>query len=384
VVLFEALAGRLPFTARTPWELVRMHAATPAPPLTSFCPDLPDDVDALVARCLLKRPEQRFPTARELGNALAEVRSGAGAPGTACPARTARWNAAHWVGTLLDDRYEVHEWIGCGRFRSDIFRAIHLGSGANVAIRLWRMRLGGERREVLRRVLLAALRREARTMEVRHPNLIVVRDLGSNDDCVYIVTELVEGVSLRTHMVRKGPLPPAAAVPLVRGVADALRLLHQRGIVSGGLSPETLRVTRGGDGPEELLLSPFGLTDLTELESILDVLGECDQGDRSLEYISPEQHEACEPDARSDLYSLGLVLLEMLGGAFRGRFGEVRGARVESPGAVDQRRPAAFSGGTLLLPPELDPAWDTFFQRAVARDPAGRFESAGAFLAALP
>src|SRR6185436_2960025 len=91
------------------------------------------------------------------------------------------------------------------------------------------------------------------------------------------------------------------------------RALHEKGIVSGGLSPETMRVISGNTGPEKLLLTPFGLSSLKQL-ALFPAAAPGGAEDRSAEYISPEQIEGTPPDPRSDLYSLALIFFEMLTG----------------------------------------------------------------------
>src|SRR2546425_8403776 len=117
--------------------------------------------------------------------------------------------------------------------------------------------------------------------------------------------KLVQGVCLVPLIAWRGAWPPVPAVDLVQGAADALGALHQAGIVSGGLSPETVRVTGSHDRPEKLLIAPFGLTSLKQVETLLGTMVEGDLSDRSLDYIAPEQKAGGEPDPPSDLYSLG-------------------------------------------------------------------------------
>ncbi|MBI4606131.1 MAG: serine/threonine protein kinase [Planctomycetes bacterium] len=387
VLLFEALAGKVPFTGRTPMELIRLHASAPAPALSTYRPEVSEELEDLVARCLLKKPEGRPADAGALAAAIAGLRALRAPAGGSVETRTLRANPSSWVGTVIDERYEIHEWISPGRFGSDVYRATHLRTGASVAVRLWRTGKGA-----VRDCLLDAFRREAKAMGVRHPNLIAILDLGFNDDCVYIVTEIVESTSLRTLIARKGAIPRPQARELIRGAADALRALHEKGIVSGGLSPETVRVVEGASGPERLLISPFGVTNLKQVHSLLPRAERTGMGDRSADYISPEQRLGREPDARSDLYSLGLILLEMLGGLVpeqglpptRSVAAGVEAAGGAAPGGAapgDAREPAEPAP---RLPSGLEPGWRSFLERAVARSPDGRFASADDFLAALP
>jgi serine/threonine protein kinase len=375
VILFEALTGALPFAARTPFELLRLHATSPAPSLSTLRADVSDELDLLVARCLLKRPENRFGHAGDLAQALAGIRAlrDDGGPSSEATRRVPR-DASSMVGLILDDRYEIQEWVAPSRFGSDVYRATHLRTDSDVAVRLWRTEKGE-----VRDCLIDAFRHEAKAMGVRHPNLIAVIDLGYDDECVYIVTELVESISLRTFLERKGPLESSIAVPLVHGVAEALHALHGKGIISGGMSPETLRVTTARDAPVRLLLTPLGLSGPKGI-NLLVAPGSGLRGDRSLEYISPEQRGGRDPDARSDLFSLSLVLLEMLGGSVAGWVGSMAPTR-----ATGKAPPAgAPADPSRAVPPALGAPWREFFLRALAGDPDRRFPSAGDFIAAMP
>jgi serine/threonine protein kinase len=370
VILFEALTGLAPFAGRTPVEILRLHASTPVPPLSAYRPEASQALEDLVARCLVKRPENRFRDAGELARALASLPSLRREAGSLAATTTLRSDASSWVGLILEDRYQVEEWLAPGRFGSDVYRAIHLRTGVDVAVRLWRTG-GGAARECLREAFQA----EARAMGVRHPNLIAVLDLGHQGDGDYIVTELVESSSLRSLLERKGRLDEAVAVRLARGAAGALGALHEKGIISGGLSPETLRVASGGDAPSKLLLTPFGLMSPRQVEALLPP-GRRAEGDRSLDYLSPEQGAGASPDPRSDLYSLALILLEMLAGE-AAVLEQLRGRRPEAPpggGPRPARAPA----------PALRPEWAEFFRRALARRPEERFATAEDLAAAIP
>jgi serine/threonine protein kinase len=384
VVLFEALAGRVPFEGRSPMEILRVHALLVPPALSAFRPDISGELEAAVERCLLKRPERRFSDAGELARALSGIRVTRPLDNTSLEAtQSLQSNPSFWVGLILDDRYEIQEWLSPGRFGSDVYRAVHLRTEANLAVRLWRTGKG-----VVRDHLLDAFRKEARTMQVRHPNLIAVLDLGFNDDSVYIVTELVGGVSLRTLLAKKGPLPAPVVTELIQGGAGALQALHENGIVSGGLSPDRIRVPEkkspdGQSEPEKLMLSPLGLSSLKQIEVLFPRGGGASPGDRSLDYLSPEQRRGAGPDAPSDLYSLALICLEMLGGQISSE--DVPPTKKASEDlASEEGQYRLFPAQPIRIPEGLSSAWKEFFTRAFGEDPRKRFGTAEEFLAALP
>ena len=367
IILYEALTGRVPFPGKNPMEIIRLHATAPPPSMSALRPDIRPEVEQLVFRCLAKKPEKRFRDAAELGSALFSSLEQS-SPLERTVTSTFRANPSSWVGVILDDRYEIGEWIASARFGSDVYRAIHTRTGASVAVRLWRTGQGK-----VRDCLLEAFRRESKAMGVRHPSLITILDFGFNDDGVYIVTELVPGISLRSLLERRGKLEEKLAVDLIRGPAEALGALHEKGIISGGLSPETIRVLgtaspvppgapRADDVekdwiPERLLMTPLGLGCLSQIETLLP-RGASLEGDRSLHYISPEQGRGLPPDGRSDLYSLALILLEMLTAS------APRGGVASSEG--------------------LEGGWSGFFEKALSPRREARFPGAAELVAALP
>lgn len=384
VILFEAFAGRLPFQARTEPELVWMQASLPAPAISTFRPDVSDELDDLIARCLAKRPENRYQDGEALACALEGIQVLKTAGEELSSTRTMRVNPSLWVETVLDERYELLEWIAPGRFKSHVYRARHLRTGAEVAVRVWRTGKGA-----VRDCLIDAFRNEARAMGVRHPSLISIVDLGYTDECVYIVTEFVESASLRAVLQKRHVLPRSVAGGLIRGAAGALGTLHAKGIVSGGLSPETIRVTGSIDSPEQMLLSPLGLTNLKQVEALLDP--DDFEGDRLRDYMAPEQKDGATPDARSDLYSLGLLLLEMIGGTVHPPLPPILKTRTGSRIPASSRATTPSSGRTTaicpftpLLPRDLPAGWSEFLVRAIATTPHERFSSAEEFVAALP
>jgi serine/threonine protein kinase len=385
VVMFEGLAGRHPFNARSAAELMWMQASAPVPALSSFRPDVSSDLDDIVARCLAKKPQNRYADAGELARALSDSRAMRPSDASLSSTRTLRVNPSLWVGSVLDERYELHEWVAPGRFRSHVYRATHLHTGTNVAVRVWRTGKGA-----VRDFLIEAFRNEAKAMGVRHPNLIAIVDLGFTDECVYIVTEFVESLSLRALLQSQRALGTATAARLIRGAAQALEALHTKGIVSGGLSPETMRVTGPTERPGSLLLSPLGLRNLKQADALLDPAGD-PEGDRMRDYMAPEQRSGQLPDLRSDLCSLGLVLIEMLGGRVHELFPVLAGTSAGEPAERALGTPIARAPGTPVsgaftpvLPDGLSEEWKEFLVRATAPAPSDRFATAAEFLAAIP
>jgi serine/threonine-protein kinase len=241
-VLFEALAGRHPFDARSSAELIWLQASAPPPALSTFRPEVTSELDDLVGDASPRSPRTATPARGELAKALAAVRA-VRSEEDSTSTRTLHVNPSLWVGTILDDRYELHEWIAprpVPQPRLPRDAPAHRGQrrGAGLADR------HGRRPRPSDRGLPQRSAGDGRAPSQPHRD----RRPRFTDECVYIVTEFVESVSLREVLIQRKSLPLSVAARLVRGAADALGALHVKDIVSGGLSPETMARHRNGRG----------------------------------------------------------------------------------------------------------------------------------------
>jgi len=209
------------------------------------------------------------------------------------------------IGNRLG-HYEIREKIGAGGM-GEVYRASDTKLGREVALKIL-PRDASRDPDRLRRFLT-----EARTVSaLNHPNILTIHEIGESEDGPFLVTELIEGRTVR-RMLADGPLPVASAVDIAVQAASGLANAHEAGIVHRDSKPDNLMVT--GDGLVKIL--DFGLAKLTgPSEDTLDpnltatgmIVG-------TPAYIPPERLQGAEPDGRSDLFSLGLVLYEMIVGA---------------------------------------------------------------------
>ncbi|HYX25708.1 MAG TPA: tetratricopeptide repeat protein [Thermoanaerobaculia bacterium] len=235
---------------------------------------------------------------------------------------------------------------------------------------------------------LARFRREIQLgKKVTHPNVCRVFDLfhhfpdagegdGPAEQITFLTMELLPGETLAARIARAGPLPPAAALPLVRQMAAALAAAHSAGVVHGDFKSSNVMVAGlSGDGEEaRAVVTDFGLA-----------RGGGPGGDRpggekkgrdfagTPAYMAPEQLAGGGPSVAGDLYALGVVLYEMVTG--RRPFAEETPFEAAPPGA---RPPSPRQ-----LAPDLDPAWERAILRCLAPDPRDRFASAGDVARAL-
>jgi len=210
------------------------------------------------------------------------------------------------LGRVIDDKYRIEAEIGAGGMAT-IYRATRLQIGDLVAIKVLHS-------ELLREPQFAErFRREAQAAaRLKHPNVVAIYDFGvSADGVIYLVMELIEGRNLRTIIKEDGPLPPATAAEIVRQVCAALTEAHRQHIIHRDIKPANIAVTMSEDGPRVKVLD-FGIASLrggtmmtfTQTGAVLGTPA----------YMSPEQCLGEELDGRSDIYSLGVVLFEMLCG----------------------------------------------------------------------
>src|SRR6266571_673651 len=268
------------------------------------------------------------------------------------------------VGTKLGP-YEIVASLGAGGM-GEVYRARDPRLSREVAIKVLPAYFCSD---------LDRLRRfeqEARAVgALNHPNILVVYDIGTHEGAPYLVTELLEGVNLR-HRLSSGPLPPRKAVECAVQVAHGLSAAHEKGIVHRDLKPENIFVCR--DGRSKIL--DFGLAKLTAPEAgdatstNLDLLNQTGSGVvlGTAGYMSPEQVRGEKADARSDIFSFGVVLYEMLSGqrAFAGRTGADRASAILKDEPADLRS----SGRNIPL------ALDRIVRHCLEKNPEERFQSA--------
>ncbi len=262
------------------------------------------------------------------------------------------------VGELIADRYELEELVGTGGM-SSVFRAHDNLLDRKVALKVLHPQFTDDEEYVER------FRREARSVaQLSHPNIVTVIDRGEADDRQFIVFEYIAGENLKELVDRSGAMPIETAVSLAHQIARALAFAHDNGLVHRDVKPQN--VLLNGDGQAKV--TDFGIARSMDVKHGMTqtgtVLGTSD-------YIAPEQAQGQTISAQTDVYSLGVVLYELLTGEvpFPGEnFVAVAMRHInEPPPSVRERRPD--------VPPRLDAA----LQRAMAKDPSDRFPSMDAF-----
>src|SRR3954470_8508888 len=205
------------------------------------------------------------------------------------------------VGEVLSDRYEVEELVGTGGM-SSVFRAHDRLLDRKVALKVLHQQYSEDEEYIER------FRREARAVAaLSHPNIVTVIDRGEHDGRQFIVFEYVNGDNLKTVIQRSGPFPVPSALELTIQVARALSFAHQSGLVHRDVKPQN--VLLNGDGRAKV--TDFGIARSLDVQHGMTqtgtVLGTSD-------YIAPEQAQGHRVDEHTDVYSLGVVLYELLTG----------------------------------------------------------------------
>ena len=266
--------------------------------------------------------------------------------------------------------YEVVGMLGAGGM-GDVYGARDPRLERDVAIKVLPAQFATDR-DRLRR-----FEQEARAASaLNHPNILTVHDVGSHRGAPYLVTELLEGESLRERL-RSGALPASEAVELGVQVAAGLSAAHEKGIIHRDLKPENLFVTR--DGRVKIL--DFGLAKLMrtpeEVAVAPTVAGATTAGlvMGTVAYMSPEQARGQAVDQRSDIFSFGAVLFEMLAGtqAF------ARDTAADTLSAILKEDPPPLTPPSGGIPANLEP----IIRRCLAKRPQDRFASASDLHTAL-
>jgi serine/threonine protein kinase/Flp pilus assembly protein TadD len=260
----------------------------------------------------------------------------------------------------LPDRYQVEREIGRGGMAT-VFLAHDLKHDRAVALK------------VLHPDLAATLGPERFLLEIKvaarlnHPHIVPLHDSGQAGDLLYYVMPFVEGESLRSRMVRAGALPVEEAVEITRDVAAALDYAHRQQVVHRDIKPENVMMHEG-----EAMVTDFGIAKAVRAAGGAENITQTGVAIGTPAYMSPEQASGeREPDGRSDIYSLGCMLHEMLTGQppFTGPTAQAMITKrfLEPPPSARARRSAVSA--------DLDSA----VRKAMARQPEDRFETAALF-----
>ena len=204
-----------------------------------------------------------------------------------------------YIGKMLDGRYEIIELIGSGGM-ANVYKAKCHRLNRMVAVKILKSDMA-ENEEIRRR-----FRDESRAVaQLSHANIVSVYDVSSSGDTEYIVMELIDGITLKQYMERRGQMDWRESLHFITQIMRGLSHAHSRGIIHRDVKPQNIMVLRDGS----VKVADFGIACLQNNAQTLtqDALG-------SVHYISPEQARGEHIDARSDIYSAGVVLYEMLTG----------------------------------------------------------------------
>ncbi len=268
--------------------------------------------------------------------------------------------------------YEIIGMIGKGGM-GEVYRARDPRLGRAVAVKILPAAFSADPDR------LARFKLEARAAgQLNHPNILVIHDIGLHDGAPYIVSELLEGETLRQRLI-SGPIPIQEVCEQALQVAHGLMAAHESGVVHRDLKPANLFLTRDG----RLKILDFGLAKLVQAEdrstvtSVPSAPAETEPGVvlGTAGYMAPEQVRGFPADQRSDIFAFGAVLFEMLSGrrAFQGA------SAADTMSAILKENPPEL----VALNPGVSPALERVVRRCLEKDPAKRYQSARDLASAL-
>jgi serine/threonine-protein kinase len=262
--------------------------------------------------------------------------------------------------TIIDGRYRVLSRVGSGGM-ADVYLAEDELLGRQVAVKLLHHHFAEDQEFVER------FRREASSAAaLSHPNIVAIFDRGEWQGTYYIAMEYVAGRSLKTIVREQGALEPALAIDITSQILHAARFAHRHGVIHRDLKPHNVLLDEDGRARvTDFGIARAGASDMTLTGSIMG----------TAQYLSPEQAQGHAVGATSDLYSVGVILYELLTGVvpFEG----------ETAVAIAFKQVSAEPRPPSMVNPNVPAGLDGIVLRALAKDPARRFASADEFLAAL-
>ncbi|HKO74420.1 MAG TPA: Stk1 family PASTA domain-containing Ser/Thr kinase, partial [Gaiellaceae bacterium] len=258
------------------------------------------------------------------------------------------------INTLFDGRYRIVRKLGSGGM-ANVYLAEDEDLGRRVAIKILNERYANDD------LFIERFRREAKSAAaLSHPNIVSVYDRGEAEGTYYIAMEVIEGRSLKELIMTRGPLPIAGALAYTHEMLEALRFAHRHGIIHRDIKPHNILIG------ERLKVTDFGIaragaSQMTEAGSIMG----------TAQYLSPEQARGAPVTASSDLYSVGIVLYEMLTGKVP--FTGDSAIEIAMKHLNDAPKPPS------KIRPEIPEELDAVVLRALAKNPEDRYQTAEEF-----
>ncbi|MBK7996036.1 MAG: serine/threonine protein kinase [Blastocatellia bacterium] len=214
-----------------------------------------------------------------------------------------------FIDLILDNKYQIKSKIGEGSI-CNIYRALVLESGYQCAIKILRPTLAKDEASITR------FKYEVRAAhKVQHPNVVQLLDaniLGTGP--MYMVMELLEGVTLKQELQKSGPLGLERTKTIVRQICEGLQAAHTKGIIHRDLKPDNIMLVKQNDNPSFVKLLDFGIAKVNWDKSITAEYSPSNIVMGTPRYMSPEQCKGQQIDLRSDIYSLGIIIYELLSG----------------------------------------------------------------------
>lgn len=258
------------------------------------------------------------------------------------------------IGKKLDGRYEITELIGVGGM-ADVYKAVDVMENRVVAVKILKDEFS-QNEEFLRR-----FRNESKAIAVlSHPNIVKIYDVGFTDEIQFIVMEYIDGITLKEFIEQQGVLRWKDALHFVTQILRALQHAHDKGIVHRDIKPQNIMLFADGT----IKVMDFGIARFSRVDG--KTLSDKTIG--SVHYISPEQARGDMTDERSDIYSVGVMLYEMLTGKkpFDG----------ENPVAIALKHMQEDAVAPREIMPSIPEALEEIVIHAMERNPARRYQSA--------